>query len=64
MRPGAEPAATLSVYVTATGALVGTLRNNGNGRFSASLPWPTNPQNITVRSSFGGSCIQSGVTLK
>ena len=58
-----EPAATLRVYVTATDALVGTLKNNGSGRFSASLPWPTNPVDITVRSSFGGSASKA-VTLK
>ena len=57
------PSATLRVYVTSTGALVGTLKNNGNGRFSASLSWPTNPENITVRSSLGGSA-SSPVTLK
>lgn len=60
---GSEPSATLRVYVTATGALIGTLKNNGSGRFSASLPWPTNPENITVRSSFGGSA-SSPVSLK
>ncbi|HZI48545.1 MAG TPA: SBBP repeat-containing protein [Pyrinomonadaceae bacterium] len=52
---GSEPSATLRVYVTATGALVGTLKNNGSGRFSASFAWPTFPENVTVRSSFGGS---------
>jgi beta-propeller repeat-containing protein len=60
---GTEPSATLRVYVTTTGALVGTLRNTGSGRFSASLSWPTNPENITVRSSFGGSA-SSAVTPK
>ena len=52
---GSEPSATLRVYVTATNALIGTLKNNGSGRFSALLPWPTFPDNITVRSSLGGS---------
>lgn len=52
---GTEPSATLRVYVTTSGALIGTLKNNGSGRFSASLPWPTFPENITVRSNFGGS---------
>ena len=51
---GTEPTVTLRVYVTATGALVGTLKNNGNGRYTASLSWPTYPENVTVRSSFGG----------
>lgn len=60
---GSEPTATLRVYVTANGALIGTLKNNGTGRFSASLPWPAIPDNITVRSSFGGSASKS-VTLK
>jgi hypothetical protein len=60
---GTEPTATLRVYVTANGALIGTMKNNGSGRFSASLSWPTNPENITVRSSFGGST-SSSVTLK
>ena len=60
---GSEPTATLRVYVTATDTFIGTLKNNGNGRFSASLPWPTNPANITVRSSLGGSASRA-VTLK
>jgi len=46
--------ATLRVYVTATGQLIGTLTNNG-GMYSGQFKWPTNPQNITVRSSLGGS---------
>ncbi len=60
---GTEPSATLRVYVTTTGALVGTLKNTGSGRFSASLSWPTNPENIIVRSNFGGSA-SSAVTPK
>ncbi len=60
---GTEPSATLRVYVTTSGALIGTLKNNGSGRFSAALSWPTYPENITVRSSFGGSA-SSPVALK
>lgn len=60
---GSDPSATLRVYVTANGALIGTLRNNGSGRYSASLAWPVNPQTITVRSSLGGSATKA-VTLK
>jgi hypothetical protein len=60
---GTEPSATLRVYVTSTDAFIGTLKSNGSGRFSASLSWPTNPQNITVRSNFGGSA-SSPVTPK
>lgn len=41
--------ATLQVFNTGTGALIGTL-SGGRGEFSVS----SNPQNITVRSSLGG----------
>jgi hypothetical protein len=60
---GSDPAATLRVYVTATDALVGTLKSNGNGRFSASFTLATYPEQITVRSSSGGSA-SSAVVLK
>jgi hypothetical protein len=43
--------------------LIGTLKNNGSGRFTGQLSWPTNPNNITVRSSFGGFAMRA-VTLK
>ena len=46
--------ATLQVFVTATGQLLGTLANNGGGQYLAELRVATNPQNITVRSSLGG----------
>ena len=52
--------ATLSVYVTATGEFIGTLKSKGGGdQFS----WPTNPRNVTVRSSRGGSATKD-VALK
>ena len=46
--------AILTAYVTSTGQRIGTLANNGNGRYSLQISWPSNPQNITVRSSAGG----------
>jgi probable HAF family extracellular repeat protein len=55
--------ATLTVYVTSTNVLIGTLNNEGGGRYRADFSWPTNPQNITVRSSLGGSASRT-VTLK
>ena len=55
--------ATLQVFVTSTGQLIGTLNNNGGGKFSGEFSWPVNPQNITVRSNFGGSK-SSAVTVK
>ena len=55
--------AVLKCYVTATNALIGTLRNDGGGRYSGKLPWSANPQNITVRSSAGGTAFKV-VTVK
>jgi hypothetical protein len=48
-------AATLTVYVTSTNAVIGTLQNQGGGRYRRDFSWPSNPQNITVRSSTGAS---------
>jgi uncharacterized repeat protein (TIGR03803 family) len=55
--------ANVSIYVTATGALIGSLTNDGSGRFKGDMSWPSNPQNITVKSSAGGSA-SKGVTAK
>ncbi len=55
--------ATLSVYVTSTNTFIGTLRNEGGGRYRGDFSWSTNPQNITVRNSLGGSASRT-VTLK
>ena len=60
---GSNASATLRVYVTATNTLIGTLNNEGGGRYRGDFSWATNPQNITVRSSLGGSASRS-VTLK
>ncbi len=60
---GSNASATLSVYVTSTNTLLGTLRNEGGGRYRGDFSWPTNPQNITVRSNLGGSASRT-VTLK
>ncbi|HEV2806372.1 MAG TPA: VCBS repeat-containing protein [Chthoniobacterales bacterium] len=47
--------ATLQVYVTSTNQLIGTLTNNGGGKYSGQFTSSANPQNVTVRSSLGGS---------
>jgi hypothetical protein len=47
--------ATMKVHVTSTNALIGTLTNDGGGRYRGEFNWPSNPQSITVRSSLGGS---------
>jgi hypothetical protein len=57
-----DATATLKIYVTATGAFIGTMKNRSVG-YSAVLSWPSNPQNITVRSSLGGVA-SSAVTVK
>jgi uncharacterized membrane protein len=51
--------ATLQVFVTATNTLIGTLRNDGGGRYRGDFSLSSNPQNITVRSSLGGSATRS-----
>jgi hypothetical protein len=55
--------ARLQVFVTSTGQLVGTLTNNGGGRFSGQFSLSVNPQSITVRSSLGGQATRA-VTVK
>ncbi|MET0753293.1 MAG: hypothetical protein ABWZ66_07960, partial [Pyrinomonadaceae bacterium] len=55
--------ATLQVFVTSSGQLIGTLSNNGGGKYSGQLNWSVNPQNVTVRSSLGGQATRA-VTLK
>jgi hypothetical protein len=54
---------TLQAYVTSTNQLIGTLTNNGGGNYSAQFTWSVNPQNITVRSSLGGTTSRA-VTAK
>jgi Bacterial Ig domain len=46
--------AILTAFVTSTGEQIGTLTNTGGGPYRATFTWPTNPQNVTVRSSLGG----------
>jgi hypothetical protein len=48
-------APTLRVYVTATNELIGTLSGRSDGGYSGTFASPTNPQEVTVRSSLGGS---------
>jgi FG-GAP-like repeat len=55
--------ATLQVFVTSSGQQIGTLSNNGGGRYRGEFSWPVNPQSITVRSNFGGRATRT-VTLR
>ena len=49
-----NPNAILSVY-SRSGSLLFDLTNKGGGRYADQRGWVTNPQQITVRSNFGGS---------
>jgi hypothetical protein len=49
----------LRVFVTSTNQLIGTLSNDGGGRFRGEFSWPVNPQSITVRSNFGGQATRT-----
>jgi hypothetical protein len=51
--------ATLQVFVTSTGQLLGTLTNRGGGKYSGVLNASANPVNITVRSNLGGSATRA-----
>jgi hypothetical protein len=52
-------AATLQVFETSSGVLIGTLSNLGDGKYSGRFTWSVNPMNITVRSSSCGSATKS-----
>jgi len=54
---------TMTVSNTSTGAVLGTLANKGGGKYEATLSVATNPVNITVKSSGGGSATRA-VTVK
>jgi hypothetical protein len=47
--------ATLKVYNTATGRLIGTLTRDGDGRYRGRFTLSPRPARITIRSSLGGS---------
>ena len=53
--------ATLQVFITAGGQLIGTLTNNGGGKYTGQFNSATSPQSITVRSSAGGSATRTVV---
>ncbi|MBI2917350.1 MAG: hypothetical protein HYY01_05075 [Chloroflexi bacterium] len=55
--------ASLTVFVTATRELIGTLANEGAGVFKGQFTWPINPQSITIKGSQGGSATAT-VTAK
>jgi VCBS repeat protein/FG-GAP repeat protein len=50
---------TLQGFVTSSGVLIGTLTNNGGGKYSGQFSLATNPQSITVRSNGGGQATRT-----
>lgn len=60
---GSNASATLTVYAAATGQVIGVLANRGGGRYDATFSVATNPQNVVVKSSLGGSASRA-VALK
>ncbi len=50
-----DPSATLTVSVTRTGTILGTMTNRGGGNYQAKFTGIANPRNITVTSDLGGS---------
>jgi hypothetical protein len=60
---GTKVGATLKAYVTSTGELIGTLGNDWGGDYSLQISRPTNPLNVTVKSSLGGTASRA-VTSK
>jgi len=54
---------TMTVSTTSTGVVLGTLMNKGGGKYQGLLSVATNPVNITVKSSGGGSATRA-VTVK
>lgn len=54
--------ATLQVFNTSSGQLIGPLSNNGGGGYSGQFNSSVNPQSITVRSSLGGVATRSVVS--
>ncbi len=53
----------MAVSNTSTGAVLGTLANKGGGKYEVTLSVATDPVNITVKSSGGGSATRA-VTVK
>lgn len=50
-----NPAAILTVKVTSSGQILGTMQTRGDGNYRLKLNGVANPQNVTVTSNLGGS---------
>ena len=58
-----NPAAVLTVKVTSSGEILGTMRTRGDGNYSLKANGVANPQNVTVTSNLGGSA-SANVTVR
>jgi hypothetical protein len=50
-----NPSAVLTVKVTSSGQVLGTMQTRGDGRYQLKKNGIANPQNVTVTSNLGGS---------
>jgi hypothetical protein len=50
-----DPAAVLTVKVTSSGEILGTMQTRGDGKYRLKANGVANPQNVTVTSNLGGS---------
>ncbi len=50
-----DPAAVLTVKVTSSGEILGTMQTRGDGNYRLKANGVANPQNVTVTSNLGGS---------
>jgi hypothetical protein len=50
-----NPAAVLTVKVTSSGQILGTMQTRGDGKYQLKKPGIPNPVNVTVTSNLGGS---------
>ncbi|HLJ57790.1 MAG TPA: hypothetical protein VKT77_22325 [Chthonomonadaceae bacterium] len=50
-----NPAATLTAYDAATGAMIGNMTFSGGNKFQLQVLWPTAVKSVTLKSSKGGS---------
>ena len=51
--PGGRYFAATALVATPPSAVIGTLGNDGGGRYRGDLAWSVNPQNVTVRGRHG-----------
>jgi len=56
-----SPSATLTVWNASTGALIGSMSNAGNGKYTGTFAVPVAVTSVTLKSSLGGTTTGSVV---